>query len=772
MALAPLVDLIRSASASEEEAGELTRTHVAKLMHREGIKNDAVIRVIAFAVGTISSFEHAAAEGSPGRVRERMIWAMRRCIDEWCEAGPTIFTVEDLHWIDPTSKDLVRELVEYITGKPVLLMLTTRNRVPWAETGSHVGRIRLHPLQRMEAGVLLAEIWRGRPDSLPAAVVSLAYERTQGIPLFLEEISQWLASALGAGASEWVELLSNSRIASFENLLSARLGGMGHGKIVAQAASVIGREFDTELLRAILSALSEKRLSAGLKELVRAKILVPRRHGSQSGYAFRHSLIQESLYGLLLRKSRTALHQQIYRAVAGSPEARARMGAAVLAEHAERGGLFEEAAAQFIEAARESSARSAMAEARHLLDRVLKVLPGVPDGDERARLELSALAVLGPVLISTLGSRSPEARNLYERAVRIARRRPVHERAGWFPIYWGWWYTGGDFAVQRKRAKAVMGDLRDVADPEVQLQVQHCVWAIDFNLGRHETCIAAVDAGLALYHTGRGRESLIVYGGHDPRVCGLGQKGLSLWFEGFAIEARACIDEATRWAKELKHVGSIAHAYDIAAMLHRYRNDYVALKDTVASMRQLARKHEMRSLAAKALIFDGWRIARLGDARRGRKRAEEGFAIQREIGTREDFPVYSEMLADILERLGEHASAREVLDEALKETERTRHLYWQAELFRRRALLSAELGAGTDEVLALLDRALYVAREQNATMLLLMAYDSALELGLSERLDQDFHAVVCSAMTHLQQQGETAQLVASISSKMSGATKA
>ena len=307
------------------------------------------------------------------------------------------------------------------------------------------------------------------------------------------------------------------------------------------------------------------------------------------------------------------------------------MALAALAEHAERGGLIQDAAAGYIAAAKESSARSAVAEARHLLERSLSLLEGIPHGELRERLELSALAALGPILTSTEGNKSPDACLLYERGVEMARRRPVSEQVEWFPLYWGWWFTGADFAIQRERAEAVIADLRDVADPQIQLQARHCAWAIDFNMGRHEACIEAVDAGMLLYQAGRGRENLTLYGGHDAKVCGLGQRGLSLWFKGYPERAVDSVRESTEWAQEIGHLGSIAHAYDIAAMLHRYRRNYAALQSVAEAMERLARKHDLASLRAKALIFEGWSEGNTGDAKRGRILAEAGFAIQREI---------------------------------------------------------------------------------------------------------------------------------------------
>lgn len=148
----------------------------------------------------------------------------------------------------------------------MLLLLTTRERVAWVEVGAHVGHVCLDRLRAEEAGALLADLWpRDKAGRIPPAAVSLSYQRTNGVPLFFEEICHWLAGALTAGQTEWMELLSNARISSFENLLSARLGELGPAKNVDQAASVIGREFDTELLHAIVPENSGQSPFGGIR---------------------------------------------------------------------------------------------------------------------------------------------------------------------------------------------------------------------------------------------------------------------------------------------------------------------------------------------------------------------------------------------------------------------------------------------------------------------------------------------------------------------------
>ena len=301
-----------------------------------------------------------------------------------------------------------------------------------------------------------------------------------------------------------------------------------------------------------------------------------------------------------------------------------------------------------------------------------------------------------------------------------------------------------------------------VEGAEAQLQTHHCLWAIEFNLGQHTNCVAAVEQGLALYLTAGGHESLTLYGGHDPRVCGLGQAGLSLWFQGFPARAIASVNEALEWAKTIKHVGSLAHAYDIAAMLHRYRQDLGALGFTIGEMKRLARTHRLPSLSAKALIFEGWRLAKLGHSARGRTSADEGYKIQCEIGTREDFPVYADMRAEILALCGEWQEAIDVIDAALEEVERTKHRYWAAELYRRRADLLRKLDHSREDITSALQAAMSTALNQGATTLFFLACKTAIRLDEWPTLSGEFGHVLDSFILKQTTQGEMAELCSEV----------
>ena len=166
---------------------------------------------------------------------------------------------------------------------------------------------------------------------------------------------------------------------------------------------------------------------------------------------------------------------------------------------------------------------------------------------------LQLLTARGPVAAALFGRGSEQARAVYERGVALCLGRDDQDRAKWFPLYWGWWFTAPDYETQQERSEILVRDLEGTADPEVRLQSLHCAWATNFDAGRHAYNLSCVEQGLALYDEERARRSRGRYGGHDAKVCALGERALSLWFMGEDAASAKSIDAAIRWAEHIDH---------------------------------------------------------------------------------------------------------------------------------------------------------------------------------------------------------------------------
>lgn len=706
----------------------VTSSTISEAFLGQGIADREVTEVFSFLLGAGGPFE-AISRISPEIVKQKTASAARRALEILAARGPILIAVEDVHWIDPTSSDLLTSVVQHIQDLPVLVILTSR--LPtiegWPEISwdAVVHLKRFEPEQtRVAMGALAPPISSGQTNSW----VDLAVSVTGGIPLFIEEFCRW-ASERGALPPHGDVSASGAWPGSFESIVGARLDALGTARQVAENAAVFGREFDLSVLTRILPGLSEPTIANEIATLEDAGIVTRNRASSPPSHSFRHVLIQEAIYNALLRKTRRSIHAKVFAALSENEVIPPWLNKAALAFHAERAELFDRAIAILIQAGKESSALSALTESRRLLQRAIGLAERIAHADLRDELKLTALSALGPVVMTLEGSMSSLACSVYDDGVTIARRRPASEQARWFPLYWGWWFTGSDFSIQRQRAQALLENLGNVDDPEIQLQVRHCIWAIEFNMGHHRRAIDAVDAGLTLYQPDRGSETRTLYGGHDARVCGLGQRGLALWFVGEDAAAVRSVKDAVEWALHIDHVGSLAHAYDIQAMLHRYRRDFVSLRGTIEDMRRLSKVHDLPSLAAKAEIFAGWCEGIAGDPKMGMESFETGLEVLRRIETVEDLPVYCDMHAELMAKDLGYERALKLTSEAIVDAERMGHRYWLAELYHRKGRLLLQTDSEPQAVNDAFEASFAVATEQEAVSLLIGAYDTVVHSG-------------------------------------------
>ena len=714
--------------------GRPTLAHIEQLFRMHGIDERNVIGLFAFLLGAEGKTDDKLRNASPETIRERAVQAAEHCLAVLAASGPLLIAIEDVHWIDPTSYAILAGLARAVSRYPALLIVTSRKfegaRRPGNGSTSHLA---LPALDRDETRLAVAQNWQAGSEAIPAGLIDPIHQMTAGNPLFVEELCQWMNENRESMAEALTGGLAVAPTGAFESILTARLAHLGPAQEIARHAAVVGRDVDFSLLCGILPEIDALTILDALKVLGDAGILLRNRIPGYAAYSFRHSLIQETIYGSLLRKTRQSVHGRVFRLVSENRDLAPSIGPAALAEHAERAGWIEEAIDTYVEAGKQSSAQSAMAEAKQLLDHAFDLI-GRASPERRDRLKLAVIAALCPVLIGIEGKKSPRAASLYAEGVEIARRQRPEDQPKLFPVYWGWWFTAPDFTAWLDRTRVIFADLKDVDDAEVQLQTRHCVWAIDFNVGHHDTCIAAVDAGMKIYQEGRGLENFTLYGGHDAKVCGLGQRGLALWMTGQGTRAVQSVAQSCAWAEATTHLGSIAHAYDIAAMLHRYRRDFAELSSVMARMKDLAERHNLPPLAAKTMIFEGWSLGIVSDPKAGKALMERGLAIQAEIDTPEDLPVYSEMLAELLGLTGEAEAGLRHVASAVAAVEESGHRYWLAQLHHRRLRLLAQSGTPSALMTQAAEESLRIALEQNAITLLISAYRTLEALGFSPEL--------------------------------------
>ncbi|WP_460450272.1 AAA family ATPase [Alsobacter sp. SYSU BS001988] len=666
---------------------------------------------------------------TPRQVRDQIFALLGEQMQRHADVTPLLIVVEDLHWLDPTSLDLLEHVIPRIAGRRIMLIVTCREdeQADWIEQ-SGLPVIRQGRLLPEHARELIHTVLGERrlDPVFEAQIVS----KTDGIPLFLEEFTSTVLDAVedAAGAGRFVAPTMPAIPDSLHEILVARLDQAGEGKALAQIGAVLGRSFRCSLLEAV-AANEVADLRAGLGALLSSGLLFEDEDQGERVYSFKHALVQDAAYRTLLRDRRRHLHAIAAREIRRITPQVEREQPEMLAHHLTEACLFEPAVACWLSAAERSLKRSALAEAVNQLQRCLEALGHLPDEPAHLEQRLKVLVLLGPALISLKGPGSLEVEDVYTSAYQTCQKLP--ESRSHYPVYWGWWRMSEDYNDKTRRFEALLQRARARSDSELLLQAHHCGWGSYFGLAQFEACCEHIEKGLAIYEAGDYRHHATLYGNHDAKVCALGERALVYWLQGAPEKAVEQERLAMAWAAELDHDGSYSHCIDIAVMHSAYRRDIPAVRDRAATMLRLAEEKGFSDHLSKGRIFLGWTTALGGDPATGLAMLTEGLAQQKESGTSEDFPIYTCMLAEILELAGRPQEALAEL-ESMREVAQAAGLrIWMPEVLRRIGELLERTGAGAAQAEATLREALALAEAQAARALAVRAALSLARLRLT-----------------------------------------
>jgi len=721
----PFVDYIRASSGIEpSEAPDRALTKIAAIYN--GTPEHRVRLPVLSSLLGLTSQTPEIGELTPQQLRDKTLTVLAELLLELAKAEPLCLVFEDLHWLDPTSQELLQLLAGRVRRQRVLLLLSARTKfvAPWVEAAD-VTVLRLQALSPEHASGLLQSLFGEIP--VPPHLAGRIAARTDGVPLFIEGVARMLleqqhrAGSL-ASLTDDTELLIP---ASLDEALVARLDQAGPAKAIAQAASVFGRSVRRQLLAEVCE-LPQDILVEHLLMLVDAGILDREGRDEQETYRFHHALLRDAAYASLVRNRRRDLHIRTARALAELDPIEAAAHPEMLALHLSEGGMVEDAVPYWLEAARRSLARSALHEATRILYRTLNLLERLPSTPGNLAMRLQVSTLLGPALSGLTGPHSVETREHYTKALELCRQLP--EDPSQFPIHWAWWRLE---PFNMERAAALLHRAVTRNDPELLLQAHHGNWACRLNTASFELCCDHVDIGLNLYGHGDYRHLARSYANHDPKVCAHGSRAQAFWMQGKLKLAMEDERQALSWADEIQHVGSRVHALGLT-LLHRvYRRDYKEVYDRAGELRAFTTEHSVADHEAAGLVFLGWVVATQSDAQAGVKMLEEGFARQQEVATSEDFSVYLCLQAEALAAAGQPDKALEHLLRGRAEFDRSGLRIWVPEVLRMTGemVLAADPGQAT-RAQTYFAEASAMAEAQRAPMLVLRAAISEARLDL------------------------------------------
>jgi class 3 adenylate cyclase len=566
---------------------------------------------------------YPASELTPQQRRQKTMEALSLQMETLTRKRPVLMIFEDAHWTDPTSLEAFGRAVDRIRTLRALLIVTYRPEFepPWIGR-PHVTALTINRWAERDIDAMIDGVVGNK--HLPASIRQDIIERSDGIPLFVEEMTKAVLEAANGGTAERVVAVIPSPSvavpASLHASLMARLDRLGPAKELAQIGAAIGREFSHGLMAAV-AGKPEAELEPALDRLVAAGLLFRQGAPPHATYLFKHALVQDAAYGTLLRGPRQELHARIAAAIETRMPERVEREPELLAYHHAEAGQPDTAARYWLAAGRLAARRSANSEAVAHLRRGIAAVRGLPETVERNRQELALLLALGPALLSSRGFGDADASTGYQRAAELARR--LGDDRDRFAATWGLWITirAGSASDHIRLRLQYLGEMVEAAertgDAELLLQAHHSSWSTRIWNGEFASGSEHVRAGLALYDPQRHRHHALMYGGHDPGVCGKGQGAVALWALGCPDQAVQSAGEGVVLGQALDHLPSLLHSLWFAASVYFLRRQAADVLGCSARMLALGNEHGLKLYEAIGGVFHGWALMQQLDAQAG-----------------------------------------------------------------------------------------------------------------------------------------------------------
>ncbi len=571
------------------------------------------------------------------RRKQRTLELLTNLLFDAASRRPTLLIIEDLHWVDPSSLELIRMVATRIHGAAVLMLLSMRpeGAPPWLET-DRVTRVDLDRLSAAETEDMIHDLSRATP--LPPELVRDLVEKSDGVPLYVEEVTRLVleagvagadtpsgaragAGAGGNGAHRAQPLRSLADLgvpATLQESLIARLDRLGPSRDLAQLCAVVGRSFDFDLIKAA-SGIEEARLRKELDRLRDLDILHTIDGSSADTFVFKHALIQDAAYASLVRSRRRELHRHVGETLAAKFSARIKTRPELLAHHWAEADRADAAIPCLLSAGNHAFERSAYVEAARHLTQGLTLIETLPDSDGRRARELELCLALGPVLVATRGYSNPEVERIYARARALCASsgddRLLYAVLSGLHLFH---QSRAELATCNELSERRMEIARRLGDPALEMHVLETQGTVAFWRGEHDVALSALRAALARYDAASGRAIRLMYG-TDSRVVAEAYVALALWYGGDATGARASARAAVDHARDLADVHSLALALVFSAIVHLNRGELEEARRQADEAVARSTEQHLEQWLGSALFVSGLVLVRLG-------RAEDGFA--------------------------------------------------------------------------------------------------------------------------------------------------
>ena len=701
-----------------------------------GIPRQKNLPLYAFLLGF--TIDGKQPEGDPQQLKQKCIAALINFYCALAKRAPIVMIVEDIHWLDPSTFELLDLWIEQLQSERCFLILTFRPEFmpPWRHH-SHFTSLTLNRLSRKESEAIVSDITGGK--ALPSQVLDDIIAKTDGVPLFLEELTKMVIDSnllenIDGEYSLQHPISSLAIPESLQDSLMARLDQLALAKELAQLAATLGRRFSHKLLAAA-SGLSEEKLHSSIMKLLDAELIYQRGTAPDCVYEFKHAMVQDIAYQTLLKSTRLRYHQRIAQLLENRFSDEIDNNPELLAHHYTEAQIADAAVTHWHRAGQKAVSRSENLEAIDHIYKGLDTLRQLPDNNQRAKLELELQITLAVPLTSVKGYAAPDVRQIYTRARELCVQ--IGDTPQLFPALYGMWrfyLMRGEYTTAEELSK----QLAEIANNSNNLAfcaaASRSVGATFFYQGKLSSARKHLEDVITLQESDEYRSSAMMFDVVDVEVVSHGYNAWTLWLQGFPDQAREHSEIAVKLAHRLSHQFSIALATSFAAWTYQFCDNKPQTSKLAESSLKLSQKYSFQFWVGWAKILQAWSNEEQDLKLSKDKYMEKGLQEWHTTGSQLGQTYFLTLLAETTASTGKIDQSLTILEKAQAFAEQSGELFWQAEIYRTKGEILMQSSADTDnDAESCFKRALKIASQQNSKSLELRAAMSLLRLHLKQK---------------------------------------
>ncbi|MCB9077735.1 MAG: AAA family ATPase [Anaerolineaceae bacterium] len=625
---------------------------------------------------------------SPQRQKQNLLKTLLIILLKLTEVRPVVIFIEDLHWGDPSTLEILSTLVDQVSNARVFVLFTFRPNFEAAwPVRSYLTHLSLTRLVRRQAEALVESVAAGK--KLPSELLEQIIAKTDGVPIFLEELTKMvLEQDLLRERADRYELVGPLPAlaipATLHDSLMARLDRLAAVREVAQLGATLGRSFSYRLLQAV-AAIDEPSLQYKLTQLVDAELLYQQGLPPDAAYSFKHALIQETAYRSLLRAKRQQVHQRIAQVLVDQFPEYEQTEPEVIAHHYTAAGQNEAAVRFWYKAGQRAVAQSANREAINHFTQALNLLEFLPPSPERRQQELHLRIALGAPLLMTKGYVAPEVETNYARARELCQQLDQSPQlASVLFGLWVFYLVKGQFQTAVELGEQLAELARQTQDAALWLEAHRMQGMNYFNLGQLNLARTHLEEAVAIYNPHQHGPQVFIDAGADRGVACLSYLAITLWLLGFPDQALKRSQEAIALAAQLAHPYSQAFALCWSAWLHQLRREPGPAQALAHAGLEVATEQDFELLEMLCAMMESWALTEQDQTEVGLEGILHKLREFQATGAQLGQLHFWVLLAEVYSRTDRFDEGLSLVTQALAELDHKGEQFYAAELYRLR----------------------------------------------------------------------------------------